>query len=66
MLINYSKRLAEAGIKPVQGDSEANALSETNNGLYKAKLITARLVKRMGPLNWLPWKGYSGSTTIAF
>jgi putative transposase len=40
--IRYSERLAEAGIEPSvgsTGDSYANALAETINGLYKAEII---------------------------
>jgi putative transposase len=40
--IRYSERLAEAGIEPSVGsvgDSYDNALAETINGLYKAKVI---------------------------
>ena len=39
---SYTERLAEAGIEPSvgsKGDSYDNALAETINGLYKAKLI---------------------------
>lgn len=41
-LIRYTERLAEAGIEPSVGsvgDSYDNALAETINGLYKAKVI---------------------------
>lgn len=40
--IRYSERLAEAGIAPSvgsKGDSYDNALADTINGLYKARLI---------------------------
>lgn len=58
--IQYSERLAEAGIEPSAGsvgDSSDNAFAETINGLYKAEVI-----HRQGP--WraskrsssLPWK----------
>ena len=43
--IKYIKRLAEAGIEPSVGsadDSYDNALAETINGLYKAKVIHRR------------------------
>lgn len=47
--IRYTERLAEAGIEPSVeslGDSPDNALAETVDGLYKAKLIH----------RWAPWK----------
>ncbi len=43
--VRYSERLDEAGIAPSvgsKGDSYDNALAETINGLYKAKLIHRR------------------------
>ena len=51
MSIQYSERLAEAGIKPSvvsrqSGDSYDNGLAETINALYKADLIHRRA----------PWK----------
>ena len=49
--IRYTERLAEAGIEPSVGsvgDSYANALAETINGLYKAEVI-----HRRGP-----WKSF--------
>lgn len=62
--IQYTERLAEAGIKPSVGsvgDSYDNALAETINGLYKAEVI-----HRRGPwksfeaveyatLEWIDW-----------
>jgi putative transposase len=47
--VRYSEPLAEAGVEPSvgsKGDSYDNALAETINGLYKAKLIHCRA----------PWK----------
>ena len=46
--IRYSERLAEAGIEPLvgsKGDSYANALAETINGLY----YMAEVIHRRGP-----------------
>ena len=43
--IRYSERLAEAGVEPLagsKGDSYDNAMAETINGHYKAKLIQPR------------------------
>lgn len=43
--INYTERLAEAGIEPPVGsvgDSYDNALAETINGLYKTEVIHGR------------------------
>lgn len=40
--MNYTQRLAEANLEPSVssvGDSYDNALAETINGLYKAKVI---------------------------
>ena len=62
--INYTERLAEAGIEPSVGsvgDSYDNALAETINGLFKTEVI-----RRMGPwrsleavefatLEWVDW-----------
>ena len=62
--INYTERLAEAGIEPSVGsvgDSYDNALAETINGLYKTEVI-----RRRGPwrsfeavefatLEWVDW-----------
>jgi putative transposase len=62
--INYTERLAEAGLEPSVGrvgDSYDNALAETINGLYKAEVIW-----RKGPwrpldaveyatLEWVDW-----------
>ena len=59
--------MAEAGIEPSvgqQGDSYGNALAETINGLYTAKLIHRRAPWRTKKLsNWQPWNGYRGSTS---
>ena len=47
--VRYSERFAEAGVEPSvgsKGDSYDNALAETINCLYKAKLIHRRA----------PWK----------
>lgn len=47
--LRYTERLAEASIAPSagsRGDSDDNALAETINGLYKAKVIHRRT----------PWK----------
>lgn len=43
--IRYTERLAEVGLEPSVGsvgDSHANALAETINGLYKAEVIHRR------------------------
>jgi transposase InsO family protein len=62
--ITYTERLAEAGLEPSVGsvgDSYDNALAETINGFYKAKVI-----RRKGPwrsldaveyatLEWVDW-----------
>lgn len=64
MSIRYTERLAEAGIEPSVGsvgDSYANALAETIDGLYKTELV-----HRQGPclnmqdlematLGWVDW-----------
>ena len=62
--IRYSERLAEAGIEPSVGsvgDSYDNALAETINGLYKAKVIHRRGPWRnfeaveFATLEWVDW-----------
>jgi transposase InsO family protein len=62
--INYTDRLAEAGIEPSVGsvgDSYDNALAETINGLYKAEVIHRRGPWRsfaaieFAPLQWVDW-----------
>jgi putative transposase len=62
--IRYSERLAEAGIEPSvgsKGDSYDNALAETINGLYKAKLIHRRApwktreAVELATLEWVAW-----------
>lgn len=62
--IRYSERLAEAGIEPSVGsvaDSYDNALAETINGLYKAKVIHQRGPWRnfqaveFATLEWVDW-----------
>ena len=62
--IRYSERLAEAGIEPSvgsRGDSYDNALAETINGLYKAKLIHRRGPWKnresveLATLEWVAW-----------
>ena len=62
--IRYSERLAEAGIEPSvgsKGDSYENALAETINGLYKAKLIHRRArwktkeAVELATLEWVSW-----------
>lgn len=52
--IRYTERLAQAGTETSvgsRGDSNANALAETINGLYKAELIHRRPPGKPG----LPW-----------
>ena len=62
--INYTERLAEAGIEPSVGsvgDSYDNALAETINGLYKAEVIHRRGPWRsfeaveFATLEWVDW-----------
>ena len=62
--IRYSDRLAEAGVGPSagsKGDSYDNALAETINGLYKAKMINRRGPWRtkeaveLATLEWVSW-----------
>jgi transposase InsO family protein len=62
--INYTERLAEAGIEPSVGsvgDSYDNALAETINGLYKAEVIHRRGSWRtmeaveFATLGWVDW-----------
>ncbi len=62
--IEYTKRLAEAGIEPSVGsvgDSYDNALAETINGLYKAEVIHRRGPWRSfeafeyATLEWVDW-----------
>jgi len=59
--IRYTERLAEAGIEPSvgsKGDSYDNALAETINGLYEAKLIYRRApwkIKEAVELATLEW-----------
>jgi putative transposase len=62
--IKYTERLAEAGIEPSVGsvgDSYANALAETINGLYKAEVIHRRGPWRnfeaveFATLEWVDW-----------
>jgi putative transposase len=62
--IKYTERLAEAGIEPSVGsvgDSYANALAETINGLYKAEVIHRRGPWRSfeaveyATLEWVDW-----------
>ena len=62
--IRYTERLAEAGIEPSvgsKGDSYANALAETINGLYKAELIHRRgpwknaEAVELATLEWVAW-----------
>ena len=64
MSINYTERLAEAGIEPSVGsveDSYDNALAETINGLYKAEVIHRRGPWRSfkaveyATLEWVDW-----------
>jgi transposase InsO family protein len=67
--IRYTERLGEAGIEPSvgsKGDSYANALAETINGLYKAELIHRRAPGRPRR-RWSSRRsnGCPGSTTIA-
>lgn len=62
--IQYSERLAEAGIEPSvgsKGDSYDNALAETINGLYKAEVIHRRSAWKtiesveLATLEWVAW-----------
>ncbi|MBP9528249.1 MAG: IS3 family transposase, partial [Laribacter sp.] len=62
--IRYTERLAEAGIEPSvgsTGDSYANALAETINGLYKAEVIPRRGPWKnmesvgLATLEWFSW-----------
>ena len=62
--INYTERLAEAGIEPSVGsvgDSYDNALAETINGLYKTEVIHRRGPWRtleaveFATLEWVDW-----------
>jgi transposase InsO family protein len=62
--IKYTERLAEAGIEPSVGsvgDSYDNALAETINGLYDAKVIHRRGPWRSfeaveyATLEWVDW-----------
>jgi hypothetical protein len=62
--IEYTERLAEAGIEPSVGsvgDSYDNALAETINGLYKAEVIYRRGPWRsfeaveFATLEWVDW-----------
>jgi len=62
--IRYTERLAEAGIATSvgsRGDSYDNALAETVNGLYKAKLVYRRGPWRgredleLATLEWVDW-----------
>ncbi len=62
--IRYTERLADAGVVPSAGsvgDSDANALAETINGLYKAEVIYRRGPWRSleaveyATLEWVDW-----------
>ena len=62
--IRYTERLAEAGIAPSVGsvgDSYDNALAETINGLFKAKVIHRRSSWRriedveLATMHWVSW-----------
>lgn len=62
--IQYSERLAEAGIEPSvgsKGDSYGNALAETINGPYKTELIHRRApwktkeAVELSTLEWVSW-----------
>ncbi|WP_420813545.1 IS3 family transposase [Lampropedia aestuarii] len=62
--IRYTERLEQAGIRPSvgsRGDSYDNALAETINGLYKAKLIhrrgpwKTRDSVELATLQWVHW-----------
>jgi putative transposase len=62
--IRYTERLGEAGIESSvvsKGDSYDNALTETMNGLYKAKLIHRRApwktkeAVEFATLEWMSW-----------
>ena len=67
--IQYSERLAEAGVEPSagsKGDSYDNALAGTITGLYKAEMIHRRAPWRPRRLSNSPrWNGWHGSTSIA-
>jgi putative transposase len=61
--IQYTERLAEAGIEPSVsnvGDSFDNALAETINGPYKAEVIhrkrwRSRAEVELATLRWVDW-----------
>lgn len=64
MSIRYTERLAEAGIEPSVGsvgDSYANALAETIDGLYKTEVVQRQGPCRnmqdleMATLGWVDW-----------
>jgi len=64
LAMNYSQRLAEANLVPSVGsvgDSYDNALTETINSLYKAKVIWRQrswqgvLAVEMATLRWVDW-----------
>ena len=69
--IEYTERLAEAGIEPSVGsvgDSYDNALAETINGLYKAEVIHRRGPWRSfeaveyATLEWVDWSTTGASS----
>jgi transposase InsO family protein len=62
--IRHTERQAEAGIEPSvgsKGDSYANALADTINGLYKAELIRRRVpwktreAVELATFEWVSW-----------
>lgn len=64
MSIKYTARLAEAGVEPSVGsvgDSYANALAETINGLHKVEVIHRRgpwpsfEAVEFATLEWVDW-----------
>lgn len=64
MSIKYTERLGEAGIAPSAGrvgDSYGNALAETINGLFKARVTYRRAPSRNfealenATLEWVNW-----------
>jgi putative transposase len=65
--MTYSEHLAEAGIEPSvgsKGDSYDNALAETINGLYDAKLIHRRApwktreAVELATQEWVSWPNH--------
>jgi hypothetical protein len=72
--IKYAERLAQAGIGPSigsVGDFYGNALAETINGIYKAKVIHRRGPWRsfeaveFATLEWVDWFNNVGSWSLS-